>query len=370
MKKYIFFLLIITLVSCKSNKTEKIYKTLYLTTNNADLYAFDIQTKALKWHQPNFNPEVSSDLSYFTVKENFIIKSYRDGSIIRFDKATGKILNKFQDKEDETQFFYGYDFNEVAFLHFYQYPQLYEDNVIFGNSHGEIKSINTENETQNWIYIQPQIIYSSPKIVDKIVYANLNYTIVALDIKTGNKLYSTTLDKPSPNEIIIDDNSVYILDEYYTLYCYDLKLQLQWKTPIQNSTTSFPNFFTIIENHIYFGMKTLYCVDKKSGKMQWELISNGTETEEILSVAKAANGIIAMTNKQLIKINNKGKRVFNKDISENLSGSLFKSNGWYYYLTTNGNLKRISNDLQTEELFYKGIATLPDGIDNSYFYAE
>ena len=248
----LFFLLVFS--SCNSKKEEKRYNTLYLTTNANDVYAFDMANKTIIWHFPSFNQEVNDELCNFTINDKLMTKSYQDGTIIQFDKKNGKVINKYQDKEDETQSYYGYDFENVAFLQFYQYPQMFRDNAIFANSHGEIKSIHLKSQKKNWVYIQNQTIYSSPKIANNIVYVNTNYEIVALDATTGKKMFKTTLEEVSPNELILENEKIYILGEQNTLMCFNLKLEKQWTLKVENTTQSSTNNLLLTENSIYFAL--------------------------------------------------------------------------------------------------------------------
>ena len=97
------------------------------------------------------------------------------------------------------------------FLQFYQYPQMFRDNAIFANSHGEIKSIHLKSQKKNWVYIQNQTIYSSPKIANNIVYVNTNYEIVALDATTGKKMFKTTFDPAKSAKVAVPKSVFTIL---------------------------------------------------------------------------------------------------------------------------------------------------------------
>lgn len=371
----IFYLLalIITLISCDSKKPEKKYDTLYLTTNANDIYAFDIQNKKIIWHYPGFNQEVNDELCYFTINDNVIIKSYQDGTIIEFDKKNGNLISKYQDKEDESQSYYGYDFKNVAFLQFYQYPQIFKDNAIFGNSHGEIKSINLKTQNKNWIYIQNQIIYSSPKIANNIIFVNTNYEIVALDVKTGKKLFKTSLEEVSINELVIENDKIYILGENNTLMCFNLKLEKNWTIKVEATTLSQTHNLLLAENSIYFGGNTIYSVNKNTGELEWktQIYNEENSQDKLLSIEKNNDEILLMTSEKFLKINKIGKIVETKKINEKPIGKLFNCNELYYYLTEKGNLMRIKSDLKQEEVFYKGINIDPNHrVDDTYFYKE
>ena len=367
----LFFLLVFS--SCNSKKEEKRYNTLYLTTNANDVYAFDMANKTIIWHFPSFNQEVNDELCNFTINDKLMTKSYQDGTIIQFDKKNGKVINKYQDKEDETQSYYGYDFENVAFLQFYQYPQMFRDNAIFANSHGEIKSIHLKSQKKNWVYIQNQTIYSSPKIANNIVYGNTNYEIVALDATTGKKLFKTTLEEVSPNELILENEKIYILGEQNTLMCFNLKLEKQWTLKVENTTQSSTNNLLLTENSIYFGGNIIYSANKITGELEWKtkVYDEENSQDRLLSVEKNDDGILVMTSEKFIKINENGKIITIKKCNETPIGKLFYCTDWYYYITEKGNLMRIKSDLKQEDIFQKGINIDPNHrVDNTYFYAD
>jgi outer membrane protein assembly factor BamB len=369
--KAIFFAFI--LVSCNSKKDERHYETLYLTTNANDVYVFDIENKKNIWKFPAFNPEVNDELCYFTIADKELIKSYQDGTIIQLDKKNGTVIKKYQDKEDETQSYFGYDFVNVAFLHFYQYPQMFQGNAIFTNSHGEIKSIDLKTQTKNWVYIQNQIIYSSPKVANNIVYANTNYEILALNAKTGKILFKTSLEEVSTNELVIENDKIYILGETNTLMCFNLKLEKKWTLKVEDYNKSSTHNLLITENSIYFGGSTVFSADKNTGALEWKtkIYNKENSQKRLLSIEKNEDGIMVMTSEKLIKINEDGKTVTTKNCKEALIGKLFYCNDWYYYLTKKGSLMRIKSDLNQAEVFYKGINTDPNHrVDDTYFYAE
>jgi hypothetical protein len=367
----LFFLLVFS--SCNSKKEEKRYNTLYLTTNANDVYAFDMANKTIIWHFPSFNQEVNDELCNFTINDKLMTKSYQDGTIIQFDKKNGKVINKYQDKEDETQSYYGYDFENVAFLQFYQYPQMFRDNAIFANSHGEIKSIHLKSQKKNWVYIQNQTIYSSPKIANNIVYVNTNYEIVALDATTGKKMFKTTLEEVSPNELILENEKIYILGEQNTLMCFNLKLEKQWTLKVENTTQSSTNNLLLTENSIYFGGNIIYSANKITGELEWKtkVYDEENSQDRLLSVEKNDDGILVMTSEKFIKINENGKIITIKKCNETPIGKLFYCTDWYYYITEKGNLMRIKSDLKQEDIFQKGINIDPNHrVDNTYFYAD
>ena len=370
MVKLLQLLCIVGLLSCNSaqeQKKEKTHQTLYFTSNANDVYSFDIPSRKIKWHYPAFNTEVNDELCYFTIQDGIMTKSYQDGTILQFDISTGEVVNKYQDKEDETPSYYGYDFEDVAFLQFYQYPQMFQGNAIFANSHGEIKSVNMQTKKKNWVYIHNWVLFSSPKILNGVVYVNINHAVLALDAKTGKQLYRSELEEESLNEIIIDNGFIYVSGER-SVSCYNPKLELQWI--FKNDTENYFNDNLLItEKSVFFGGKTLYSADKKSGKLNWK--TEIYDNDQLLSIAQSNKDIIVMTREKMLKIDKNGKMISEKKNTEEPIGQLFRCNDWYYYLTLNGNLYRMDSNLQKEEIFHKDININPNHrVDNTYFFAD
>ncbi|MBE0391826.1 PQQ-binding-like beta-propeller repeat protein [Flavobacterium sp. PL002] len=375
MVKYIFILASICLLSCKNKEQEPIKKTLFLTTNANDVYAFDIDQKKLKWHHPGFNLEVNDEVNYFTLDNNIMTKIYQDGIINRFDKNTGKILWQIQDKPDESQSYYGYDFDDVRFLQFYQYPLVHEGNIIFGNSHGEIKSINIESKKTNWVYIQPQIIYSSPKIIKNILYVNVNHSLIMLDLKTGKKVGNVKYadNEHVLNEIKVEDGVIYTLSQNNLLSARAINFEEKFHYKADENLHQSSTFNMVFdEDNVYFGGNILYAIDKKNGELSWKTTLNEDENgSEILSVAIVNNGVIVLTKKELLKLDDEGGIIARIKPKAQPIGLLYPCNGLHYYLAMDGNLYRIDEQLKNEELFFKGINLDPEHrVDNSYMMAQ
>ncbi|WP_338030136.1 PQQ-binding-like beta-propeller repeat protein [Flavobacterium branchiophilum] len=209
-------------------------------------------------------------------------------------------------------------------------------------------------------------------MANNIVYVNTNYEIVALDVKTGKKMFKTALEQVSSNELIIKNDKIYTLGDDGMLMCFNLKLENQWTLKVENTIESSTRNLIITENCIYFGGSILYSVDKNTGKVKWKtkIYENKNSHNGLLSIEKNEDGVMVMTSGKFIKIDENGKIVTTKNWIEIPIGNLFYCNNWYYYLTEKGNLMRIKSDLKQEEVFYKGINIPNHRVDDTYFYAE
>jgi outer membrane protein assembly factor BamB len=114
---------------------------------------------------------------------------------------------------------------------------------------------------------------STPVIVNDVVYiGDMDGTFYALDLQTGNKLW--TFDKGKEKAgfaaaAAVRDGLVYIGDMDGTFFCLDAKTgEKKWDATSDGEIDSGANFYG---DNVLFGSQdnTLYCLDAKSGKKQW-----------------------------------------------------------------------------------------------------
>ncbi|RZL64294.1 MAG: hypothetical protein EOO93_07250 [Pedobacter sp.] len=364
-------LLCATLLSCKK-KSENDKSILYLTTSANDVYAFNLKDKKLLWHADSFNQIENDEVNFFTVDDKHLIKAYIDGSIIQYDKKTGNKVWEIKDTVSSDADLYNYNFTDVAFRLFYQYPLVENGNIIFANSHGEIKSINIATKKVNWVYHNPNIIYSSPKVVKNLVLVSLNGSMIAIDIKTGKKVSSVNYDENEPvtGEMMIDGGNIFTLSQNNLLSYFTPEYNSLWDFKADITSQSSTHNMLITDNAVYFGGSTLYAVDKEKGELLWktELYK---EDNALLSVAECDDGVMVSTRKEILKLDDEGKVIARKKLASEAYGILYHANNNYYYVRQNGVMYSIDADLKTETVFYKGINIDPEHrVDNTYMFAE
>ncbi|RZL42193.1 MAG: hypothetical protein EOP00_23770 [Pedobacter sp.] len=267
---------------------------------------------------------------------------------------------------------YNFDFNEVAFRLFYQYPLVNNGNIIFGNSHGEIKSINLKTKKVNWVYHNPNTIYCSPVVIGNLVYVNLNGSMIALDIRNGKKVSAVNYadEEPVTNEIMIDGGNIFTLSQYNLLSCFTPSYNSVWEFKADTTSQSITHNMLITDDAVYFGGSTLYAVNKKNGELLWKT-EMYKENDRLLSVAQCDDGVIVSKSNELLKIDEDGKIIARKKLAVEAYGLLYLCNDRYYYVCQNGVMYSIDKNLHQEEVFYKGINIDPEHrVDNTYMYAK
>ncbi|RZL51253.1 MAG: hypothetical protein EOP00_00100 [Pedobacter sp.] len=359
------------LFSCKE-KSEPNKSTLYLTTSANDVYAFNLADKKLLWHVDAFNKVENDEVNFFTVDEKHLTKAYIDGSIIQYDKRTGNKVWEIKDTISSDADLYNYNFTDVAFRLFYQYPLVVNGNIIFANSHGEIKSINIATKKVNWVYHNPNIIYSSPKVVKNLVLVSLNGSMIAIDIKTGKKVSSVNYNENEPvtGEIMIDGGNIFTLSQNNLLSYFTPEYNALWDFKADNTSQSSTHNMLITDEAVYFGGSTLFAVDKEKGLLLWKTELYKVDNE-LLGVAKCDDGVMVSTRKELLKLDDDGKIIARKKLASEAYGILYFANNNYYYVCQNGVMYSIDEDLKQETIFYKGINIDPEHrVDNTYMFAD
>lgn len=371
MVKYFFSLcLILFLYSCSEN--EKEYKTLYLTTDTSDIYCFDLTKKQLLWHSKPEN-EYNNELTFFTIKGDKLIKAYLDCNIVQFNKSNGKKEWQLKDTISSQHQYYDYDFDNVRYAMFSQYPAVYKDNIIFGNSKGEIKSVNPLTKKVNWIYQNPNPIITSPKILNNILFINLGYDVISLNLENGKMISRITFDRGIPNEVVFDEDKIYVVTEYGSVFCLNENLEIVWehKRPLEKLYIN-KNVF-IHHNNLYFGNKVIIALNKTTGDLQWEhKLDNKDGENSLLSIDKYPDGIIVNTTNSILKISKSGRIIKEKKFyNKQLFGEILSSGKHYFYTTTDGKLYSIDEELEKEEIIYDKInLSTKKSFENTYMYAE
>lgn len=360
--------LFLAIYSC-SNEVEKKYTKLYLTTSTSAIYCFDLQKQQLLWQVPQEDIK-NDELTYFSLTSNTLIKAYLYQTIATFDKFTGKKINQIKDSLTPEHDYYNYDFKNIRAVLFSQYPLVYKDNFIFGNSKGEIKSISSSKT--NWVYQNSNPVFCSPIILNKTVFINLGYGIISLNADTGKKIASAAFEEANPREVIIDQQKIYMVSEYGTVVCLNENLEVLWKYKHPAKDYYVHTNVFINEENLYFGKNTLVALNKTNGDLQWETPIAKDQENELVSIAKDAAGVVVSTTNSILKIDNEGTITNEKKINKTkLVGTLLAANNSFFYTTTDGGFYSIDNNLKNEKKIYGAIHfNKEDSYKDTYMIAE
>ncbi|MGJ1198444.1 PQQ-binding-like beta-propeller repeat protein [Sphingobacterium spiritivorum] len=357
-------------VGCKDNKGENKAKTsLFVSTNAGSMYAFDIVEDKLIWEKEVRDSNID-ELTYFSFYKDEVIKSYLDARIVGLERSTGKEKWTFEDKVSPDQQYYDYNFSDVRFVHFYQEPAIYQNAMLFANSHGEIKSVDIPSLKENWIYQCEVPLLSAPQILGSSVYMNIGYRVLKLSAAKGKLLQSYNFDEGSSFPVKTEENRIYLLTERGTVICWDGNLEAVWTFSPQDEDLHINKNLLINDDQILIGSNRLLSIDKATGKLLWKLDfkESGIFTEEklseevtnyetdIRSLVTTDEGFVVNTNSHIVTLSKKGKVMQKYKWPEpDMLMGLSYENGFYYVVTKSGKLFKTDRDFKERKLLKEKI---------------
>jgi len=396
--KIIIIIFTLCAYSCKKESYTK-DSTLFLTTNNGNLYSINLLTGKCNWQNIKNIEDTRSD-SYFKIDKNTIIKSYENGQIIVYIKHTGAIIKKYQENESIPE--------SSSLFMFSQYPLIYGNDFIYSNLNGKVKSVNLNTMQPNWEYDMKNKVFFSPAIIGDKVIVSAGYNLCAIDAKNGRFITNLKFVFPLPHEPVVSDGKIFVMDEKGNAFCLDQDLNTKWQFEINNyiSDTKYDEFLkssvsveanikTLInltagEKLIVLGdAEHIIGIDQKSGEMKWlatiPIINwqspndvalvrkNLRDDQDLHSVLNDKVGVlksleiideevIANTSScvAVYDANNgnlKRKKFF---FSNEIIGGIKATKDFYYYLRQDGVLYKTDKTLKTETIVYKGIEYKPE----------
>jgi len=149
---------------------------------------------------------------------------------------------------------------------------LSKNRAIYANTAGEIVALDLKSGKKIWGYTTAGKIYSTPAVTrERVVCASTDHNIYCLNIKTGKLAWMHPTVKPIVASAAIEADRVYIGSSDGTFRCIHLsdgKLIWQYDT-IKNFVECKP---LVLKNSVCFGSwgNTYYSLDKESGILNWE----------------------------------------------------------------------------------------------------
>lgn len=359
--KYIIVLALLgsCLLSCKQKAAER--NNLYLCTSSGDLYGFDLKTNKLKW---SIAGSTDNDMiSYFTINGDHLIKAYIDGRILSVNKATGKVEWTYRDAVSPDQAYYHYDFSDVRFCFFAQYPVIYQNAMIFANTHGELKSVDIKTRKVNWIYQVSIPLNFAPVLFHNTLLLNMGYRIITVDPHNGKLLQGVDFATPVPVQTATDGTYDYAVDEQGSAYCINSDLVTVWKYENKDDESAKQNV-VVGENEIIYGHNSMKCLDKADGRLLWRTKLSGED--DILHYNFNDNIVYANTAHDIYLLDKKDGHVLkHKHINgRNIVGMVSYNNG-YYYTGSDKTLCKVDDDLAKEIIVAKQLK-FSDDADDTY----
>ena len=359
----IIIALLLPILSCSKREPPK--SALYISTSDGNQYAIDLKTDKLKWRTEGRKEDQL--LSYFSIKGDKIVKASHSKTFYEINKNTGKVNWTYQDKLSANRAYYGYDFSEIIDVCFSQYPVLYKNAMIYGNTQGELKSVDLTTKRVNWTWQASVPVSFPPSLLNDRLILNFGYQIMCFSANTGKRFESLEFKTAVPNETTVDGNHFYVADEEGSAFCIDSNMNTVW---VYNPTDKDRSSSKVVtgKSQVIYGTDRITSLDKTTGKLQWTtLLPNDAGA---VSIELIANEISINCFHHIFVLDSaSGKILREKNIPKSeLTGRMRYANGFYYYWTTNNTLYKIDKDLKSESVVYKAGGTTP--MNDTYMIAE
>lgn len=361
--------LLVSLEACRSDNPEAQLTRMFVTTNSGSLYCLDLATDSLRWQQVMSDSDID-ELTYMAIYKEQLIKDYLDGTIVSFDKTTGHKNWIFKDSVSKDQAFYGYNFDDVRFVHFYQRPSLYQDQMLFANSHGEVKSISIMDRIEKWNYQTGVVLLSEPLIAHNAVYQVTGYQVLKLEAATGKELAKFNLEEGSSFAAKSVNGLLYVQTEKGRVYCLDQELELKWTYTPDAEEGYVQSELFVTDNSVLLSFDGLCALDSKTGEIQWK-VKNLNEIKGLDLLER--DQYVVLTKDTLLILDKKGKLLREKRWSTDIGKplALTAANSSIYMLTYEGALYKVSADLDKIKLLKSDLLLNNErGLQAAYFLKE
>ena len=369
MRFFLALVCCICLMGCKDDTQPK--TNLLVATSNGDLYNIAIAKGQLLWKlEGNKNTD---ELTFFTLRDNTILRAYSDKRVAEIDRDSGKVNWTFNDVVSPSHGAYGYDFKGVGHYFFGQYPVVYGNAFIFGNTLGEVKSVDLKTRAVNWTHQASWVIFNSPILVNGKLLVNKNYRLEFIDPDTGKKISSLEFAKPLTQQVIFDGNAIYAIDEEGTVFCIDTTLAILW----QHGNKDARSIQAIGSSSVITEGVQLGSLDKKTGAPQWAIdipkqttkkdveSKNGTETytvspkkDAVRAVEFVKDTLIVATPHYLLKLDASSGKIIHQHYfaDREIVGKVQHYAGVYYYLCSDEVVYKMDNRLEKETIVSRNIS--------------
>jgi outer membrane protein assembly factor BamB len=171
----------------------------------------------------------------------------------------------------------------------YSSPTLVDGVVYVGDLDQYFYAIDAQTGKLKWRYTVGDGVVSSPMIIDGIVYfGSLGGNVYALDVQTGNQKWSKNIGRATSSSPTVVNGILYIGSRDNNLYALDAKTgSTKWTFQATNQIDSSP---AVADGIVYVGSSDLnfYALDATTGTKKWAFKNNGTFN----SSPTVANGIV------------------------------------------------------------------------------
>tara|TARA_B110001454_G_C12701230_1_gene426635 strand:+ start:498 stop:1793 length:1296 start_codon:yes stop_codon:yes gene_type:complete len=354
--KFIKFLLIfIFTTSCSYNKNSRFWSTEKINKetqeNKEEISVVE------KYSNVEFNPSLKINIRAKAIDKSFINNYDNNNGRINYD---GNLKNISKFKFSKINNFYQYEPN-ISFDN---------NNVIFFDNKGTILKFD-ENSKLIWkknYYLksekklQPILFFDNNKKI--LIVADNIAKYYALDIKSGQLLWSKNNIAPFNSQLKIYKDKFFIIDFKNTLRAFSIKDGTEiWNIKTENSLIRSQKKLSmvIIKEKIYFNnsLGDISAVDIKSGELLWQIPTQSSlifdsffRTSDIIADNK--NLYFSNNQNQFYSVNiNNGLLNWTQKINSNLRATLIDN--YLFTVSLDGYLlvieKKLGNIIRSTDIF-------------------
>ena len=300
-------LIFIFITNCSLHKNSKFWTKTKIIENNKE-NATEIFKKE-KYLNVEFNPNLKISLYSKVIKKNLLNNLDNNNGRVDFN---GNLKNVSKYKFSKIKNFHQYD-PKISF---------YNDDIIFFDNKGSILRFNNDSDLvwKKNNYTKPEqkqnpILFFSNNKKTLIVADNIS-KYYALDIHTGEVLWSKNNTSPFNSQIKIYKNKFFIIDYQNTLRAYSINDGKEiWSIKTESSLIRSQKKLSmvIIKNNIYFNNSSgdISSVDIESGELIWQMPTQSSLIYDESFFLKTSD-IIA--DKKTIYFSNNKNQFFSLDI--------------------------------------------------------
>ena len=299
-------LLLFTVLSCSFDRATGIWtEDLIIEKEKKEKISKKIEEvfKKKKFSINEFNPDLRINLSTKLITNSFINNFDNNNGRIDYN---GNLKRKSKFKFSRIDNFDKFE-PEILF---------YKDGIIFFDNNGSILRFNDKSKL---VWKKNHYLKNEKKLNPILFFGNKNNTLIvadnvakyyAINIDTGDLLWSKNATSPFNSEMKVYKNNFFIIDSDNTLRCFSIKNGNElWKVKTEQSFIRSEKKLSlvIVDNIVYFvnSIGDVTAVNIKNGDIIWQ---TPTQSSLILEdTFHLKNADLIANNKSILFSNNKNK---------------------------------------------------------------
>lgn len=259
--------------------------TIYIGSNDNNLYSIDAIHGDIKWsYKTNgaipSSPAVANGKIFFLSYDGFFYCLLKNGKLHWKFKTGGEKKHLIKDYYDTNKF------ADDPWDFYLSSPVIKNNTVYFGSSDAHVYALDIETGEKIWSFKTEGSVHSSPAIYENSLFVgDWASKIYSLNATTGKENWSYTTGQDTAHYIWIgiqaspsvDNGVVYIGSRDASVYAFDAKNGDTLWVQSDFKLSWMPSSIAITQNTLYTGSSdgfSFYSIDKKTGNINYETPTN------------------------------------------------------------------------------------------------